>query len=696
MKRFLIVVCLGMSLLTLLPTEVVANTSLSFMRIGRLWMICEYDGAEGWSGQCAWPGGYLNFPDAISREMWGANVRKLGTIAGCKNWTGPDSLFYPYWTSGMYRTYDYDYADTLKPITDLTQLFPVSQKLIRRWLRPKISVNGEDITPSDELYADNIINGTPWQLETQVDPTLVTELAVESIWDYSMGVTYRRMAYAFSNQKHQDYILWDITLTNTGNISGTQLPELANQTIQDFWWTQTGNPWTSRLGRDFSFGADDAEGEFIQPFGDEHRFYLFYDGDHAGDGVSDWGDPSKDPRWIRLLSPAYIAYGPLHVDKSVDDASDDPTQPRCTLIGHERDYDLSKQVKTMQEQYEVLFNEGSHWQLDTPHREIDPSIIRPSGYTSIGPFNLEPGDDFNMIFVWAAGGINIQECRRLGKAAWQATYYGIIMDEIEANVKTGRDSVLKTLDRAYWNVKGHYPDGSYPKPAGNNCFDVPDAPRPPAEFRIRAEAAKIVLEWSDEAEQQPDFDTGVNDFAGYRLYRASGRCDSTYYLIWDGTARKYEDLNVVACEQYFYYLVAYDDGTQNWEDPGVSLESGRFWCWTGWIPEGVTPLPSSVSNEASLEVPKEFRLYQNYPNPFNAGTEIRFDLPAKSIVSLQIFDLAGKLVKTLSENLTWKANTHSVLWNGTDGKGNPVSSGVYLIRIQCGGFAAIKKCVMIK
>ena len=652
MKRLLIIAGLCILLTAMFWDIAVANTAKAYLRIGRLWMICEYDGAEGWSGQAAWPGGYPIDAFSGQRDLWDANMRKLGTVAGCKDWTGPNDVSYPYWTSGMYRTYHYEYLPYWTAWTDMTQLFPVDQTEIQRWAPPRVVVNGKDIIPD---AGDNYLK---LHENAKIDPKLITERAVESIWDYSMGVTYRRMAYAYSNKKHQDYVLWDLTFTNTGRMNKTE-KVLSNQTINQFWWAQTGNPWNSHSGRSFSFGPDDAVGEFIQPFleshGEERRFYLFYDGDNENSPEKDWGDPSKDSRWVRLLSPAYIAYGPLHVDKSATDTSDDPTQPRSTIIGNERDYDLGKKVKTMQDQYELLFNEGSHWPLNTPHRQVEPSIKRPSGYTSIGPFDMGPGEDVHISFVWAAGGLNMKECRRLGVAAKQANFTGPIMDEIETAVKTGRDSVLKTLQIAWWNVNGD--KGGHPP------YDVPDAPRPPAMFSVKAVGPKIVLEWSDESRQDPDFDTGVQDFAGYRVYRAVGRRDSTYYKIYDGTDNQFVDTDVTSGTQYFYYLVAYDDGTQNWEDPGVSLESGRFWCWTGWAPEGVTPTVAPINTASELE---KIRVV---PNPYSAAGKIFPGEPNKILFTglpgectIKIFNSNGDYVTTLrhtdgSGNEAWDLRT---------------------------------------
>ena len=614
MKRIITIFSFCMLLLTLLSSITFANTAEAYMRIGRLWMIAEYDGAEGWGGECAWPGGHVRFPNNSAREIWGANIRKTGTLAGVKNWTGPNGEFYPYWTSGMYRTYDYDYLDYWKAQTHQTSVYCVDQISIQRWASPNVFVNGNNIIPDG---GDNFLLA---HNNTEIDPDLVTERAIKSVWRYSMGVEYSRMMYAYSNRKHQDYVLWDINLKNNGAVyarlenppASWPYPDwptvLEGQNIEGFWWSQTENPWNSALGRNISFGNNDAVGEFIAPFadqGNDRRFFLFYDGDHEGDGVKDWGDPSIDERYVELLSPAWIICGALHADKSTNDTSDDPAQPNSTVIRHERDYDLGKVVKTMEDQYNSMFQAGVHWPLNTPHRDINPSITIPAGYNCFGPYDMAYNEDVNITFVWAAGGISEELCREYGKKAWDAGYAGPVMDEIEVLHKTGRDSVLKTLDLAEWNVNG--------EKGGHAKFDVPDAPRPPANLWVAAQGPKIKIEWSDESRDDADFDTGVNDFAGYRLYKATGARDSVYHMIYDGTANEYLDENVGPGLQYFYYLTAYDNGTQNWEDPGVSLESGRYYCWTGWAPEGVTPTVAPIETESAMD---EIRVV---PNPYSAA-----------------------------------------------------------------------------
>ena len=82
-------------------------------------------------------------------------------------------------------------------------------------------------------------------------------------------------------------------------------------------------------------------------------------------------------------------------------------------------------------------------------------------------------------------------------------------------------------------------------------------------------------------------------------------------------------------------------------------------------------------------MPTEFALQQNYPNPFNPQTTIRFDLPAPSEVTLVIYDMQGRVVRTLV-NGRKPIGIHNVTWDGTNNAGFSVSSGLYLYRINAG------------
>ena len=83
-------------------------------------------------------------------------------------------------------------------------------------------------------------------------------------------------------------------------------------------------------------------------------------------------------------------------------------------------------------------------------------------------------------------------------------------------------------------------------------------------------------------------------------------------------------------------------------------------------------------------------LYQNYPNPFNLSTNISFNLPTKSFVSMKIFDLLGREVSTVvSEELS--AGDHTIQWNAEN-----LPSGVYFCRVQAGLVTQIKKLILLK
>ena len=103
----------------------------------------------------------------------------------------------------------------------------------------------------------------------------------------------------------------------------------------------------------------------------------------------------------------------------------------------------------------------------------------------------------------------------------------------------------------------------------------------------------------------------------------------------------------------------------------------------------------TLSNDIDATIPQVFALHQNYPNPFNPTTSISYDLPANEFVSINVFDLMGREVKTLV-NKNQVAGFRSVQWNATNNLGQPVSAGMYIYTIQAGEFRQTRKMVLLK
>jgi uncharacterized delta-60 repeat protein len=109
-----------------------------------------------------------------------------------------------------------------------------------------------------------------------------------------------------------------------------------------------------------------------------------------------------------------------------------------------------------------------------------------------------------------------------------------------------------------------------------------------------------------------------------------------------------------------------------------------------------TQTPNTVEDETgSRERPSEFDLSQNYPNPFNPTTKIEFTLAKLGFVTLQIYDVLGRKVRTLvSEELS--SGYKSVLWDGKNEDGKDVASGVYFYQLKGGDFSEPKKMLLLK
>ncbi len=112
------------------------------------------------------------------------------------------------------------------------------------------------------------------------------------------------------------------------------------------------------------------------------------------------------------------------------------------------------------------------------------------------------------------------------------------------------------------------------------------------------------------------------------------------------------------------------------------VNGGGLYAFTG--------CSGTVTNAGNNGIPVSFKLGQNYPNPFNPVTKISYALPKQGFVTLKVYDILGKEVATLVNEVK-NAGEYSVEFNA----GN-LSSGVYFYKFESGGFSDIKKLMLLK
>jgi hypothetical protein len=107
------------------------------------------------------------------------------------------------------------------------------------------------------------------------------------------------------------------------------------------------------------------------------------------------------------------------------------------------------------------------------------------------------------------------------------------------------------------------------------------------------------------------------------------------------------------------------------------------------------PNPLDVDDDDGTILPYRFELSQNYPNPFNPVTTIEYNLPRRSNVTIEVYNVLGQKVRTLVDREE-SAGLYTITWNGTTANGQPVATGVYLYRYQAGDHVEMKKMLLLK
>ena len=126
--------------------------------------------------------------------------------------------------------------------------------------------------------------------------------------------------------------------------------------------------------------------------------------------------------------------------------------------------------------------------------------------------------------------------------------------------------------------------------------------------------------------------------------------------------------------------------------PNNQLPSSNIDLIAAWIDEGALEELNIKNNKA---LPERFTLHQNYPNPFNPVTNFDYDLPEDAMVNITVFDMMGKVVRTLV-NDQQSAGYKTLQWNAMSNSGQPVSSGLYIYTIQAGEFSKTRKMILLK
>jgi hypothetical protein len=107
------------------------------------------------------------------------------------------------------------------------------------------------------------------------------------------------------------------------------------------------------------------------------------------------------------------------------------------------------------------------------------------------------------------------------------------------------------------------------------------------------------------------------------------------------------------------------------------------------------PLLTNVGRRSRETLPTAVTLYQNYPNPFNPSTQIRYELSSQGFVSLEVYDMLGRKVRSLVNRLQ-PSGAYVASWDGKNDSGVVLSSGVYFYRLVANSRNYTRKMLFLR
>ena len=468
-------------------------------------------------------------------------------------------------------------------VTGGGEFFPISFKMYSKFDPPLVFVD-------DDLSQDKSVDND------EVDPTMIADRMIVNVVNTQTGITMTRKIFQFGQQYHSNYIITEYTFKNTGNVDADPEIELPNQTLNGvyFYYQYRLSVCANtryEIGNETGWGMNamlDTRGDGVKvdPEGENFRAQYVWHGKYPPFNAY---DNIGGPLWTdavnveagdtvgRLGAAQFVGVVTLHADKSASDNSDDPGQPSTTswegsdepLTSNNDAYNKAK----MDQEY-VWMSKGHKSPRHADVVQPDGNFINPSNWgdpalgtgggfsnaNGYGPYTLAPGDSVVIVIAEAASGISYDAAVEYGKMYKRKQ---ITAADKNAEVMTGRDSLFQTFNRAIANY--------------NSGYNIPEPPLPPKIFNVNGGGDRISLSWDT-------YGTGPAP-DGFEIYRASGKYDSTYHLLYTAAPdeRSYDDKSAIRGLSYYYYIVsvgsaASNDGTGL--TPAGKLRSSRYYTQT--------------------------------------------------------------------------------------------------------------------
>ncbi len=624
---------------------------------------------------------------------WPAIFQKQDMIAAKGFWIGTTKYLDKDGT-----TYQQKVVHVGPRVRGTTEFFSTRFKMISKLNPPAVFVNG-NVSQGQSVDNDS------------VDTNLKADRVIDNIINTSIGIEVHRKIIGFSQQGHDNYLIYEYTFTNTGIVDdiGTTRPSKTLTGVYFYWQNRYAVCADTRyvIANSTGWGTDtlndvvgDTTAPHTFPFATPaptdlratyawHGKSIFFTGVYDNVGGPIWspstaagyGYQSGDTIG-RLGASQFVGLVTLYAQKSPSDTSDDKKQPATTSYegSDEPNNSNNDQYNPVKMSSEYSWMTKGHViprHADKTGPGGDPAAgsAGAAGYSAAigyGPYTLAHGERIKIVMAEAADGLSREantDIGRLYKNAPPATRETALLSYKGGSktkndwVYTGRDSLFKTFRNAISNYQSGYATGS-------------QAPFPPKIFNVNSGAGGIRFTWELYSS------TGIQ---GFQVWRAISRSDSFYTKIADlpASARAYQDTTAVVDVAHYYNFVVV--GTNG-------LTSNPYYAQT------YDPAYKKVAASAEL-VKSNIRIV---PNPYNISAakllypgeqdKIAFkNIPA--ICTIRIYSELGELINTLEHN----DGTGTQDYDMTTSSKQIIVSGIYIAVVETpSGSRAILKFVVIR